>query len=53
MNWDAIGAVGEVFGAAAVLVTPIYLARQIRQFNEQGHLVNRSLKLRQTAHSHG
>ena len=31
MNWDAIGAVGELLGAAAVLVTLIYLAVQIRQ----------------------
>lgn len=31
MNWDAIGATGEVLGALAVLVTLIYLAAQIRQ----------------------
>ena len=31
MNWDAIGAVGELLGAAAVLFTLIYLAVQIRQ----------------------
>ena len=31
VNWDAIGAVGEILGAAAVLVTLVYLARQIRQ----------------------
>lgn len=31
MNWDAIGAVGEIAGAAAVVVTLFYLARQIRQ----------------------
>lgn len=31
MNWDAIGAVGEVLGAAGVIVTLIYLALQIRQ----------------------
>ena len=33
MNWDAIGAVGELAGATAVLVTLIYLAIQIRQAN--------------------
>ena len=33
MNWDAIGALAEVFGAAAVLVTLIYLSLQIRQSN--------------------
>ena len=31
MNWEAIGAVGEITGAAAVVVTLGYLARQIRQ----------------------
>lgn len=31
MNWDAIGAIGEIVGAAAVVVTLGYLARQIRQ----------------------
>ena len=31
MNWDAIGAVGEVSGAVAVVVTLIYLAGQLRQ----------------------
>ena len=30
MNWDAIGAVGEIMGAGAVIATLIYLARQIR-----------------------
>lgn len=31
MNWDAIGAVGEIIGALAVIVTLLYLARQVRQ----------------------
>ena len=30
MNWDAIGAIGEILGAIAVLGTLIYLAAQIR-----------------------
>ena len=30
MNWDAIGAIGELVGAAAVVATLIYFARQIR-----------------------
>lgn len=30
MNWDAIGAVGEIAGAGAVLISLIYLAVQIR-----------------------
>jgi hypothetical protein len=31
LNWDAIGAIGEVIGAVAVFVTLAYLAVQIRQ----------------------
>ena len=30
MDWDAIGAIGEVLGAAAVVVTLLYLAKQTR-----------------------
>jgi len=31
MNWDAIGAIGEILGALAVVVSLLYLAVQIRQ----------------------
>ena len=31
MNWEAIGAIGEIVGAVAVVVTLFYLAQQIRQ----------------------
>ncbi len=31
MNWDAVGAIGEVIGAAGVVVTLVYLALQIRR----------------------
>lgn len=31
MNWDAIGAVGEILGALAVFASLIYLALQIKQ----------------------
>ena len=31
MNWDALGAIGELVGAAAVVLTLGYLAVQIRQ----------------------
>jgi hypothetical protein len=34
MNWEAIGAIGEVAGAIGVIVTLIYLAAQIRQSND-------------------
>lgn len=31
MNWDAVGAIGEIVGALAVVMTLIYLAVQVRQ----------------------
>jgi len=31
MNWEAIGAIGEILGAIAVVVSLIYLGRQINQ----------------------
>ena len=31
MNWDAIGAIGEVLGALGVIITLVYLASQLRQ----------------------
>ena len=33
MNWEAIGAVGELLSAAAVLATLVYLALQVRHSN--------------------
>lgn len=38
MNWDAIGAIGEIIGALAVVVSLIYLAIQIRSQNSQAKL---------------
>ena len=34
MNWEAIGAVGEILGAIAVVATLIYLAIQLRRNTE-------------------
>ena len=34
MNWDAIGAVGEILGAVAVALSLFYLARQIQVQNK-------------------
>ena len=45
MNWEAIGAIGEIIGAIAVLITLIYLAGQIRQSNKIA-LVSTELGLR-------
>jgi hypothetical protein len=36
VNWEAIGAAGEILGAIAVLVTLVFLANQIRQNNSIG-----------------
>ena len=35
MNWEAVGAIGEIVGAAAVLATLYYLAAQIKIQNRQ------------------
>ena len=35
MNWDAIGAVGELLGAIGVIASLVYLAGQIRDSREQ------------------
>lgn len=35
MNWDAIGAIGELLSAVAVLVTLLYLAVQIRNARKE------------------
>ena len=33
MNWEAIGAIGELIGAIAVVITLVFLALQVRQRN--------------------
>jgi hypothetical protein len=38
LNWDAIGAIGEIIGALAVVVSLVYLALQIRSQNAQAKL---------------
>jgi len=43
VDWDAIGAIGEVVGAFAVVVTIIYFSRQIRSMQASAnaeHLAN-------------
>ena len=35
MNWEAIGAIGEIIGAIAVVATLVYLSAQIRQSNRE------------------
>ncbi len=38
MNWDAIGAIGNLIAAFAVVISLIYLALQIRSQNSQARL---------------
>jgi len=38
MNWEAIGAIGEIIGALGVIVSLIYLATQIRTQNKESRL---------------
>ena len=38
MNWDAIGAIGEILGAFAVVASLIYLAVQVRQQNAESRI---------------
>jgi len=35
MNWDAIGSVGELIGAVAVILSLLYVARQVRDGSNQ------------------
>ena len=37
MGWDAIGAIGEVIGAAGVIFSLVYLATQIRSSSKQAN----------------
>jgi len=52
MNWEAIGAVGEVLGAVGVIVTLAYLALQIRQNSEHIEQNVRSQRLSASAALH-
>jgi len=38
VNWDAIGAIGEIVGAAAVVISLVYLAVQIRAQNKEAQV---------------
>ena len=48
MNWEMIGAIGEVGGAVAVVLTLVYLARQVRDSASQERR-NRYLELNRDA----
>ena len=40
MNWDAVGAIGEIIGAVAVVATLYYLARQISDSTKQSRMAS-------------
>jgi hypothetical protein len=52
INWEAIGAIGEIVGAAAVVVTLAYLAVQIRNNTRIARSVARQ-SIAQMAMAHG
>ena len=45
MNWEAVGALGEVVGAAAVVLTLVFLAIQLRQNTQATRESNRLERL--------
>ncbi len=49
MNWDAIGAVGEIIGATAVVVSVVYLAFQVRD-NTRASILSATRDLFATSH---
>lgn len=46
MNWDAIGAIGEIIGALAVILTLFYLSTQIRHASKQLEVQNAEKRMR-------
>ena len=49
MNWEALGAIGEILGSAAVFMTLIYLAVQTRQTTK---LLKATIREQRTESSH-
>ena len=43
MNWEALGAIGEIIGAVAVLATLYYLAAQIKMQNRELEKSNKNV----------
>jgi hypothetical protein len=50
MNWDAIGAVGEIFGGVVVIFSLLYLAIQVRQANALARGQTRQRMVEQAQH---
>ncbi|MFT4815648.1 MAG: hypothetical protein ACI9IQ_001141 [Cyclobacteriaceae bacterium] len=47
MNWEAIGAIGEILGATVVVVTIFYLARQTKQSVELNRVAEQRILIDQ------
>ena len=52
MNWDALGAIGEIIGAVAVLATLFYLAAQIKMQNRQLERSNENVTAQSVSYTH-
>ena len=50
MNWEAVGALGELVGAIAVLLTLLYLARQVKQATSAIRLERKQKRLESWSH---
>ena len=50
MNWDALGAIGELVGAVAVVLSLLYLATQVRQANKLARGQTRQRMVEQAQH---
>ena len=44
MNWEAIGAIGEIVGALAVVLTLYFLAKQVRASNRSAYAAAHSIR---------
>jgi hypothetical protein len=50
MNWEIVGSIGELFGAVAVVVSLVYLAKQINQNTKQVEKQSRTQRLSVLGH---
>ncbi len=53
LNWDAIGAIAEMFGAAGVIPSLIYLASQVRQSTRQSFAASYQSRAESSGHIFG
>ena len=53
LNWGAIGAIAEMFGAAGVIASLIYLASQIRQSTRQSFAASYQSRAESSGHIFG